>query len=179
LTFTELKIPGLWLIECDYFRDDRGFFARTWMEEEFRARGLATDISQCSLSFNHRRGTLRGIHYQTAPASQAKVVRAIRGAVFDVAVDLDPASPTFKQWQAVELTADNRRALYVPARCAHAYQSLTDDAEVLYFVSGPYSPGHERGVRWNDPAFRIEWPITPPPVINERDASFPDFSEPQ
>jgi dTDP-4-dehydrorhamnose 3,5-epimerase len=164
------------LIECDVFRDDRGVFARAWVEEEFRAHGLSTDIAQCSLSFNHRRGTLRGMHYQARPASQAKVVRAIRGAVFDVVLDLDPESPTFKQWHGVELTADNRRALYVPAHCAHGYQALTDDAEVLYFVSERYSPADERGVRWNDPAFRIEWPITPPPVINQRDASFPDFS---
>lgn len=175
MTFTELKIPGLWLLDCDIFADDRGLFARAWVDDEFRARGLSTEIVQCSLTFNHRRGTLRGMHFQRPPASQAKVVRAIRGGIYDVALDLRPESPTFRQWQAVELTADNRRSLYIPAQCAHGYQTLTDDTELLYFVSQPYSPADERGVRWNDPAFRIDWPIAPPPVINQRDAAFPDF----
>src|SRR5262249_814916 len=159
----------------DVLPDDRGFFARTWMPEEFEARGLSTAIAQGSLAFNHRRGTIRGMHAQSAPFEETKVVRVTRGAVFDVAVDLRPDSPAFKQWPGVDLPQDTRTMLYLPPGVAHGYQTLTDDAEISYLVSAPYAPGHAIGVRWNDPAFGIDWPLGAPTLIHPRDASYPDF----
>lgn len=167
-------IAGVFTIDPDAFPDDRGVFLRAWVDVELQALGLDTRIVQCSISTNHRRGTLRGMHYQRAPFDCAKTVRVTRGAVYDVAIDLRPESPTFRQWTGVELTADNRRSIYVPEGCAHGYVSLADDTEVLYFVSTPYAPAHQGGVRWDDPAFGIVWPI-PPVVINERDRTYPDF----
>ena len=176
MTFIETRLPGVLLIDCDVFRDDRGAFVRAWMPEEFAARGLETRLAQASLATNITRGTLRGMHYQTAPFEEVKLIRAARGAVYDVAVDLRPDSPTFREWIGVELTSENHRMLYVPHGCAHGYQTLTDDAAVFYFVSAPYSPAHQAGVRWDDPAFGIQWPLGRPTVINDRDARFPDFS---
>jgi dTDP-4-dehydrorhamnose 3,5-epimerase len=175
MRFTETKLPGVLLVDCDVFPDARGLLARAWAPDEFRARGLETHIAQSNLSFNHRRGTLRGMHYQAPPFQEVKQVRTIRGAVLDVVIDLRPDSPTFRQWVGVELSADNRQMLYIPRGFAHGYQTLTDAAEVMYFVSAPYSPPHQRGVRWNDPAFGIDWPQEPT-AIHERDATFPDFS---
>jgi dTDP-4-dehydrorhamnose 3,5-epimerase len=176
MTFAPLEIGGVWLVDADVFPDDRGAFARAWMPDEFRARGLDTAIAQCSLTSNHRRGTLRGLHYQAAPFDEVKLIRAVRGAIFDVAVDLRPESPTYRRWTGVELSAANRRALYIPRGVAHGYQTLTDDAEILYFVSAPYAPDHQRGVRWNDPAFGIAWPLGTPTVIHPRDAGYPDYA---
>jgi dTDP-4-dehydrorhamnose 3,5-epimerase len=176
MTFTETKLPGVWIIDVDILPDERGFFGRTWAREEFETRGLSTEIAHASLAFNHRRGTIRGMHAQSAPFEEVKLVRVVRGAVFDVVVDLRPGSPTFKQWVGVELTQDNRAMLYVPAGFAHGYQTLTDDAEVFYLISAPYAPSHAIGVRWNDPAFGIDWPLGAPAVIHPRDASYPDFS---
>jgi dTDP-4-dehydrorhamnose 3,5-epimerase len=175
MIFTETKIPGLVIINYDVFPDDRGLFAITWAEKDFAARGLETHISQCNVSVNKARGTIRGLHFQADPFAEAKIVRTTRGAIFDVAVDLRRDSPTFRQWVGVELSATNHRQLYLPPGCAHGYQTLTEDAEIVYFVSAPYSPPHQRGVRWNDPAFDIEWPLGPPDVIHPRDAAYPDF----
>jgi len=176
MTFTELAIPGVWQVDADVFSDNRGAFIRAWMPDEFAARGLETTIAQCSMATNNRRGTIRGLHYQSAPVEEVKVVRVVKGAIFDVAVDLRPDSPTFRRWVGVELSAENRRLLYLPKGMAHGYQTLTDDAEILYFVSAPYSPPHQQGVRWDDPAFAIAWPLGAPTLIHERDATYPDFA---
>ena len=175
MIFTPSRIPGAWVIDIEPIHDRRGFFAMTWLPEEFRKRGLDPALAQCNLAFNHKRGTLRGMHFQTAPHAQAKLVRAIRGALLDVIVDLRDDSPTFRQWEAVELTADNRRMLYMPAGIAHGYLTLTDDTEAYYHSSSPWVPAAESGVRWNDPAFAIAWPIAPV-VISDKDAAWPDFA---
>ena len=175
MQFTETKIGGVWLVEPDVFHDDRGTFARAWMPDEFSARGLNTAIAQGSLAFTRQRGTIRGLHFQAPPLQETKIIRTVRGAVFDVAVDLRPESPTYLQSVGIEISADNRRVVYIPAGCAHGYQTLEDDTEVFYFVSAPYSPPHQRGVRWDDPAFSIVWPLGPPTSIHERDAAYPDF----
>jgi len=175
MTFTKTAIEGVVIVDPDLFPDKRGAFVRMYMPNEMRERGLETEIAHCGLTVNHVRGTIRGLHYQSPPFSEAKFVRATRGIVFDVAVDLRPESSTFCQWVGVELSDANRRALYIPKGCAHAYQTLTDDAEVFYMVSAPYSPDHCRGVRWNDPAFGIEWPLGTPTMILDRDANYPDF----
>ncbi len=171
----ETTIPGVRLIDSDVFPDERGLFVRAWVADEFEAMGLETRIVQASLATNTRRGTIRGLHYQAPPFEETKVIRAVRGRVWDVALDLRPDSPTFGRWYGVELGFDNHRLLYIPHGVAHGYQTLTDDAAVFYFVSEPYSPEHQRGVRWNDPAFGIEWPLGSPTSISERDAAFPDF----
>jgi dTDP-4-dehydrorhamnose 3,5-epimerase len=172
--FTETRIPGAWIVDLEPIHDDRGFFAMTWTASEFTKRGLDPSLAQCNLAFNHKKGTLRGMHFQRAPHEQVKVVRCCRGAVLDVIIDLRPESPAFRQWARVELSADNRRMLYIPAGLAHGYITLTDDAEVAYQASTPWAPQSEGGVRWNDPAFGIEWP-SPPVVISAKDASWPDF----
>ena len=172
MTFTETRIPGAWIVDITPIHDDRGFFAMTWVAGEFAARGLDASLAQCNLAFNRKKGTLRGLHFQRAPHEQVKVVRCVRGAVFDVIVDLRPDSPAFRQWASVELTADNRRMLYVPAGLAHGYVTLSDDAEVIYQASTPWARQSEGGVRWNDPAFGIKWPLEPI-VISDRDATWP------
>ena len=154
--------------------DARGFFLRTFCAGEFAAAGLDPAVAQCSLSFNSRRGTLRGMHYQAAPHAEAKLIRCVRGGIYDVIIDLRPASVTFRRHFAVELTCDNRRALYVPRGCAHGFQTLEDDTEVWYQMSVPHVPEASRGVRWDDPAFGITWPIASP-VLHPRDAAYPDF----
>jgi len=173
--FTETRLAGVWIVESDVFADERGWFARAWAPEPFAARGLETTFVQASLSSNRRRATIRGLHYQTAPFEEVKLIRAVRGAVHDITVDLRPHSPTYLQWVGVDLTADNRRMIYIPRGCAHGYQTLTDDADVFYFVSAPYSPAHQRGIRWNDPAVKVEWPLGPPASLSDRDGQFPDF----
>jgi dTDP-4-dehydrorhamnose 3,5-epimerase len=173
--FVETPLAGAYLLELERLEDERGFFARTWCAEELAAHGLDGEIAQCNLSSNRRRGTLRGMHYQAAPHQEAKIVRCIRGAIYDAIVDLRRDSPTWRRWTSVELTADNRRALYVPKDFAHGFQTLTDDAEVFYEMSTPYAPGFVRGVRWNDPALAIEWPIGDP-ILSERDGSYPDLT---
>ena len=176
MTFTETNIAGVIVITPDVFADERGEFVRAWMPDEFAERGLETRIAQGSLALTKQRGTIRGMHFQAAPFEETKVVRAVRGAIFDVAVDLRPDSPTFRQWTGHELSAENRQIMYVPPGCAHGYQTLVENTEVFYFVSAPYSPPHQRGVRWNDPAFGITWPLGAPASIHERDASYPDFA---
>lgn len=173
VTVTEQALRGVFLIEGSRYPDERGVFSEIWRTDVMAAHGLTTAVAQASLSSSARRGTLRGLHLQVAPFAQAKTIRVTRGAIFDVAVDLRPDSPTYRQWLGVELSADNGRILHLAEGFAHGFQTLTDDTEVLYFVSTEYSPAHERGYRYDDPAFGIRWPQMPPPVINARDAAFP------
>ncbi len=177
MKFTPTKIAGVWLVDLERHADERGWFARTWCAEEFAAHGLPTAFSQCSASFNRRRGTLRGMHYQIAPHQETKLVRCVRGAMFDVALDLRPASATFQQWVGAELTAESGRALFIPEGCAHGFQTLVDDTEVFYQIVGEYHPASGRGVRWNDPAFEISWPSEPNLTLSERDRNYPLWTE--
>lgn len=174
MIFTETKLTGAFIIELERLEDNRGFFARAWSKSDFEEQGLSSRVVHANLSFNHKKGTLRGMHYQIAPHREVKLVRCTRGAIFDVIVDLRPSSPTFRSWFGVELSADNYRMLYVPKSFAHGYQTLTDDAEVYYQVSEYYHPESERGVRWDDPAFGIEWPLAVT-EISEKDKNHPDF----
>jgi dTDP-4-dehydrorhamnose 3,5-epimerase len=173
----ETELPGAFVVELEPLRDERGWFARTYDAEAFAALGLDARVSQCNTSFNERAGTLRGLHYQAEPHGEGKLVRCTRGAVFDVFVDLRPDSPTFCRWQGFELRADGVVSLFIPAGFAHGFQTLEDGSEVHYQMGAPYVPGTGRGVRWDDPAFGIEWPEPPPGgrVISERDATYPDF----
>ncbi len=174
MIFQPTVIPGAFLVDLERFEDERGFFARTFCREEFAARGFETHVAQSSLSFNPRRGTLRGMHYQAPPHEEAKLVRCVRGAIHDVIVDLRPDSPAFTSHFAAVLSAENRSALYIPRGCAHGFLTLEDESEVHYQISTPYHPESARGVRWNDPAFGIPWPAEPL-VIAERDRSYADF----
>lgn len=176
MTYEETPVPGAWLVGLEQSVDERGFFARLFADGEFARHGLATRFVQISDSFNAAAGTLRGMHYQAAPAEEAKLVRCVRGSLFDVVVDLRPSSPAFKRWFGAELSAGNRLMTYVPEGCAHGYLTLEPETELLYFVTVPYSPEHQRGVRWDDPAFAIDWPSTPN-VISDRDRDFPAFDE--
>ncbi len=176
MRFLPSRIEGVVAIEPDPVRDERGFFERTWCAAEFGEHGLDARLAQCSASFNRRRGTLRGMHLQAPPHAEAKLVRVTRGAIHDVALDLRPDSPTFRQWVAEELSAENRRMLYVGPGLAHGFQTLEDQTEVFYQISVPHHPGSARGVRWDDPAFGIEWPLADP-ILNERDAGYPDFED--
>lgn len=176
MVFRELPLPGAFVIEPERFEDERGFFARAFCREDFAARGLDPAVAQSSLSFNRRRGTLRGMHYQAAPAEEAKLVRCVRGAIHDVIIDLRPGSATFRQHTAVELDAENRLALYVPPDFAHGFQTLEDDTELYYQMSAPYSPEHARGFRHDDPELGIAWPL-PVAVISERDRTLPRFAD--
>jgi len=175
MRFTETKVAGAFLIEPEPIADERGFFARTWCREEFADHGLTPELAQANLSFNHRQGTLRGLHYQAAPHAEAKLVRVTGGAIWDLALDLRRDSPTYLAWFGAELSDANRHMLYVPEGCAHGFLTLTDDAEVAYQMSAPYAPQAARGVRFDDPAFGIEWPGEVV-VINERDRTYPDFA---
>jgi dTDP-4-dehydrorhamnose 3,5-epimerase len=172
--FSETALPGAWVLEPERLEDERGFFARSWCAREFGQRGLATRLVQCNVSFNKRRGTLRGMHYQAAPHQEAKLIRCTRGAIHDVIIDLRSDSPTFRRHVAVVLDADNRRMLYVPEGMAHGFQTLEDDTEVFYQMSEFYAPDHARGVRWDDRAFGIRWPEAER-TISARDRSYPDF----
>jgi dTDP-4-dehydrorhamnose 3,5-epimerase len=175
LIFTETNLPGALVIDLETFEDERGFFARCWSEQEFAARGLNSRFVETNLSFNRKEGTLRGMHFQTAPHAQPKLVRCTAGAIYDVIIDLRPESAMFTQWTAVELTAANRRQLYIPAGFAHGFQTLADETEVLYQMSTPYVSESARGVRWNDPAFGIDWPPAER-IIIARDQTYPDFT---
>jgi dTDP-4-dehydrorhamnose 3,5-epimerase len=165
-------LGGAYVLDFEQLEDERGFFARSFCQKEFAAHGLDPVIAQCNVSYNRKRGTLRGLHYQAAPHAEAKVVRCTRGAIWDVIVDLRDDSPTLQQWYAAELTADNRRSLYVPAGFAHGFQTLADDSDVLYQMSEFYHPESARGVRWNDPRLAIRWPLTAE-IISPRDAALP------
>lgn len=174
MKFLETPLQGVYLIELEPAYDDRGFFARTWCKEEFQKHGLNPNLAQCSLSFNKKKGTLRGMHYQCEPHQEAKLVRCCSGAIHDVVLDLRRGSPTFGKWFASELNAGNHKMLYVPEGCAHGFQSLQDESTIFYQISEAYHPKSARGIRWNDPLFAIKWPIDAP-MLADRDRSFPDY----
>lgn len=174
MILTPAPLPGAWLVDLERREDSRGFFARTWCRSEFEAKGLDARLVQCSMSRNPRRGTLRGMHWQAAPHEETRLVRCSRGAIWDVIIDLRPGSPTYTRHFAVELTTEDNRALYIPAGFAHGFVTLVDDSDVVYQMSEFYQPGSSRGVRWNDPAFGIAWPVAEP-ILHPRDASYPDF----
>lgn len=174
MEFLKTKLPGVFEILIEAKPDERGFFARTWCQKEFESQGLAVKFVQCSLSFNKRKGTLRGMHYQIAPYEETKLIRCTQGAIYDVVLDLRPESPAFKNWVAVELTAEKRNMIYVPQGCAHGFLTLEDRSEVTYQMSEFQHAEFARGVRWNDPAFQIKWPAKVE-VISERDCNYPDF----
>jgi dTDP-4-dehydrorhamnose 3,5-epimerase len=175
MRFAETDLPGAFVIELERREDERGFFARAWCEQEFADHGLETRVSQSNLAYNRKAGTLRGMHYQAPPHAEVKLVRCTSGAVYDVIVDLRPESSAYMRWIGVELSAENRRALYVPEGFAHGYQTLVDDTETYYQVSAPYTPAAERGVRWDDPIFGIEWPPADNRVISSKDRDWPDY----
>jgi len=175
LIFAETKLTGAFVIEMERRTDERGFFARTFCRQEFEAHGLNPEVVQCNVSFNERKGTLRGMHYQAAPFAEAKLVRCTSGSIYDVIIDLRPTSATFKKHFAVELSGENGRMLYIPEDFAHGFQTLQNDTEVFYQMAQRYSAEHARGVRWNDPAFGIEWPEGER-IIIERDQNYPDFA---
>ncbi|MCP3905643.1 MAG: dTDP-4-dehydrorhamnose 3,5-epimerase [Planctomycetes bacterium] len=172
MKFHELELPGVFVIDLESSADERGFFARTFCTDAFHDHGLNPAVRQCSLSFSTRRGTLRGLHWQAPPSAEDKLVRCVRGAAWDVVVDPRPDSPTFRRWTSVELTAGNRRSVYVPAGFAHGFLTLAEETELLYQMTEAHAPDLARGARWDDPAFGIAWPF-PPIVISDRDASYP------
>jgi dTDP-4-dehydrorhamnose 3,5-epimerase len=174
MKFTESKLQGAYIIEVDKFEDDRGFVAYAWTARDFLEQGLDTKFVEMIVSYNLRKGTLRGMHYQSEPFAQAKLVRCTQGSIYDVAIDLRRDSPTYKQWDAVELTAQNHRMFYIPEGCAHGFQTLEDETEVFYQISNVYAPEHYGGVRWNDPAFGVTWPDADRTMI-ARDRDYPDF----
>ena len=176
MIFRETRLKGAFIIEPEQLEDSRGFFARVWCQKELGVHGLSPTVAQINSSFNKNRGTIRGLHYQTAPNEEAKLIRCTRGEIYDVIIDLRPDSPTYLEWIGVELTADNRKMLYIPENLAHGYQSLTDNTEIFYPVSQFYSPDSAQGVRWNDPTFGIEWPEADNLVISEQDKNWPDYS---
>lgn len=176
MIFNETKLRGAYIIEPDRLDDERGFFARTFCQEEFKTHGLNPCVAQCNISFNKKIGTLRGMHYQAAPYQEAKLVRCTQGAIYDVIIDLRSDSPTFKQWAAKELTAENRKMLYIPEGFAHGFQTLEGNTEVFYQMSEFYHPEFARGVRWDDPAFGIEWPIDAV-ILSAKDRDYLDFQE--
>jgi dTDP-4-dehydrorhamnose 3,5-epimerase len=177
MKFVETGLEGLFVVELEKLFDRRGFFARSWCAREFTEHGLEIGLAQCNVSYNEKRGTLRGLHFQREPFAEAKLVRCTRGHVYDVAVDLRPQSSTLSSWFAVELSEANGRALFVPKGFAHGFQTLVEYSEVFYQMSDFYEPTAQAGVRWNDPAFGIRWPIAKP-ILSTRDAAYPDFSLP-
>ena len=174
MIFKKAKLQGVFIIEPEMLTDERGAFARTYCRKELEDRGLNANIAQCSTSLNTKKGTLRGMHFQTKPYSEAKLIRCTRGNIYDVIVDLRSDSPTFTKWIAVELSDENRKMVYVPEGFVHGFQTLTDNAEVFYQISQFYSPEHAGGFRWNDPSFNIDWPPDHR-IISSKDQSYPDF----
>jgi dTDP-4-dehydrorhamnose 3,5-epimerase len=174
MKFTETKLKGAFIVEIEKLSDDRGFFARSWCQKEFEAHGLDSNIVQANVSYNHQKGTLRGMHYQIEPYQECKLIRCTRGAIYDVIIDLRTDSPTYKQWTGVELTADNYTLFFVPQDFAHGFQTLIDETEITYQVSQFYTPGSERGIRFDDRVFNIRWPqeVT---ILSEKDKTWPDF----
>lgn len=176
MTITETKLAGAFIIKPACFTDERGFFANLWSEENLAAKGIEAKFVAGNISYNKKRGTLRGMHYQAAPFGQGKLMSCTRGAIYDVGIDLRPNSDTFKKWIGIELTAENRQMLYLPPEFAHGYLTLTDDTELSYLVTRPYSLESSRGVRWNDPVFGVEWPPTSDLIMVARDREYPDFN---
>lgn len=177
MLLTKTKLPLCFIIEPERFADDRGFFGRAWSESEFADQGLEVRFVEANISFNRRKNTLRGLHYQSPPHDQGKLVRCTRGAIYDVALDLRRDSPTYKQWVGVELSQENHRGLFIPGGFAHGFQTLSDDSEVFYEVTKKYAPESSYGVRWNDPAFNIEWPEAVHRIMIPRDRDYPDFND--
>ncbi|WP_353646478.1 dTDP-4-dehydrorhamnose 3,5-epimerase [Mesorhizobium sp. WSM2239] len=177
MLFTTTDIPGAALVDLQKFEDDRGFFARGWCAREFAEQGFPHQIVQMNISYNLRKHTLRGFHYQLAPFGEDKLLRCIRGSIFDVLIDLRPESPAYKRYLTVELSAANGRMLVIPKGCANAFLTMEDETEATYLVSQFYTPAAERGVRWDDPTFAVKWPVPAPAVISEKDRSWPDFLE--
>lgn len=175
MIFTETHLKDAYIIDLKKIEDNRGFFARAYCQKEFADHGIELNWVQANLANSKKRGTLRGLHFQKAPYSEAKLMRCIRGAIYDVIVDLRPDSSSYMQWLGVELTAENRRALFIPEGFAHGYLALEDDSDTFYPTSQFYTPGAEAGLRWNDPAFGIEWPFTDDLIITEKDQSWPDY----
>ncbi len=176
MRFTETTLKGAYIIELEKLADERGFFARTFCREEFQSHGIDFRVVQCSTSFNVKKGTLRGMHYQIPPHEEGKLVRCASGAIYDVVIDLRPDSPNFMQWMGMELTAEHRRMLYVPEGFAHGFQTLEDSTEVSYLISEIYHPECARGVRWDDPSFGILWPLRKPTVISDQDSRWSDYA---
>ncbi len=176
MRFTPTEVHGCRIVELEPFADERGYFARAWCADEMTAEGVENHIAQVNMSRSNQAGTIRGLHWRPDPYPEAKFVRCIAGRIFDVCVDVRPESPTFLRWVGVELSPENRLALSVPAGCAHAYQALEDNSEVLYTASAPFVPGVEIGARWNDPSFGIEWPIKESVIVSEKDQNWPDFT---
>jgi len=174
MKFTETELKGAYVIEIEKLTDERGFFARSWCRKEFEAHGLKSGVVQANVSYNIKKGTLRGMHYQITPYEETKLVRCTRGAIYDVIIDLRPDSVTYKKWFGIELTENNYKMLFVPEKFGHGFQALKDDTEVTYQVSQLYTPGAERGIRANDPVFNIDWPLEVK-VISEKDKNWPDF----
>lgn len=174
MIFTETQLKGLYIIEPERLADERGFFARTWCQKELASHGLENRLVQCSISYNPKKGTLRGMHFQTSPWEEVKIVRCTSGEIYDVVIDLRPDSPTFKKWFGLNLSQEERNMLYIPKGFAHGFMTLSDEVEVFYQMSEFYSPDHSGGLRWNDPAFGIHWPMAVQ-LISERDNTYPDF----
>lgn len=174
MKFIPTRLAGVFIIELERLADERGFFARSFCRDDFVRHGLATEFVQCNVSFNRSRGTLRGLHYQASPHAEAKLVRCTRGAIYDVVVDIRVKSNTYREWLTTELSADNYRMIYIPEGCAHGFQTLTDSAEVFYQMSVAYQPDAARGIRYNDSALGIRWPLANP-TLSARDAAYPDF----
>ena len=175
MIFTETLIHGVYLVDLERIEDPRGFFARAWSSREFGEMGLVTDFPEINFSSSARKGTIRGFHYQRAPHEEAKFVRCVRGALFDVVIDLRPDSPTLHQWVGFEIRASSHQAIYVPAGCAHGVQTLEDETDMLYMVSSCYQPGAEGGIRWDDPRFGVIWPNVGQRIVSEKDQSWPDY----
>jgi dTDP-4-dehydrorhamnose 3,5-epimerase len=175
MNFIETDLPGAFIIEIERLVDERGFFARTWCSDEFKENGLPSQMKQASTSFNRQKGTLRGMHFSTAPCKEAKLVRCTAGSIADVIIDIRPDSPTFLKHTTVELSAESRNALFVPPGFAHGYQTLEDDTEIYYMMTEEYRSGHADGFRWNDPVFGISWPEADR-IIFQRDEEYPDFT---
>lgn len=179
MIFEETRLPGAYIIELEPIHDNRGFFSRIFCQREFEALDLTTEFVQANMTYSTEKGTLRGLHYQIRPHKEIKLVHCPRGAIYDVILDLRPDSPTYLEWVSVELTAENRKMLYIPGEFAHGYQTLAEDTEVFYQVAQFYAPNFERGIRWDDPAFQIEWPETARPILSEKDKAWPDFQPKQ
>ena len=175
MIFTETGLQGVYIVDLELHKDERGFFGRTWCQKEFKERGLNPNLVQCNISYNAKRGTLRGMHYQAAPYQEAKLVRCISGKIYDAVIDLRPDSITFKKWLAFILAGNSYRAIYIPEGFAHGFQTLKDNTEVFYQMSEFFHPEAARGVRWNDPEFHIEWPIETI-IISEKDKNYPNWN---
>lgn len=175
MIFNSTELEGAFIIELEKRSDERGFFSRAWCRREFEEHGLVPLIMQSNLSYSRKKGTLRGMHFQTSPFEETKVVQCIKGALYDVIIDLRPDSATFGKWIAVELRAEDHKMIYVPRGFAHGFMTLQDETEAFYHVSQFYAPGHEGGIRWNDPAFNVKWPEIEDLVISDKDRTWPDF----